>query len=107
MKKKKTYQDLLKSKHWSKTPPTYKEWRGSGGWWFVAFQIYPGEKGWDHAVLIDIVQVLSTWGSGKLLQGDGELSASGKLLTIKSLSSKKDTKNLLWQKVPHPKDNIS
>jgi hypothetical protein len=105
---------------WSKEPPTHKEWleaRNHGRWW-VKFLLCPEETEidedgetitWPEAWYTEIVQITSSYEDfGDLLDSkNARLHARGGSHTDRfDLDDKEKTKDMYWQPVAPPLDDI-
>lgn len=105
----------MSSPHWSTTPPTKEQWLEveSHGMWWVKFLMMPEEKEvdpedgkeytWPEIWYVDCVQILSAGLPG---DEDEHLVARGFILKEFRLDDKEATKELFWQPVKTPDDDI-
>lgn len=102
---------------WSDKPPTYKEWRDAKnhGCWWVKFilsrrytEIIDGESiTWPEAWYTEVVTIAAGYEGGKLLDPDAAtLHARGSILKSIDLSDSAQTKDMYWQPVVAPVDDI-
>ena len=98
---------------WSATPPTYKEWRdvnNHGFWWIkhILCAAIEDEDGtsWPETWFTEIVTIACSYEDGKLFEGNGKLHARGCVLDNFDLDDKVRTKDMYWQPVVRPLDDI-
>jgi len=114
-------------KPWSKTPPTYKEWRDAdnhGCWWvkFILSSEFAEEMPdgsiytWPEAWYTEVVTIsmscenldhISQAARGEMPDYSGiRLHAKGQLLRSLDLDDEEKCKDMYWQKVIAPLDDV-
>jgi hypothetical protein len=102
---------------WSKTPPTYEQWKDGNhhGMYWVKFLLFPTtyEKDGDHVITwsetwyVDVVLVTVEYEAGRLLNPKyARLYGKGFILGDFHLEDKEKTKNMYWQPIQAPYDDI-
>lgn len=97
---------------WSATPPTYKEWRDvkNHGFWWVKFilctHIKDEDDSWPEIWFTEIVTIVCSYEDGQFLKGNGKLHAKGLILESFDLDDEARTKDMYWQPVVRPLDDI-
>lgn len=101
---------------WSNKPPTYKEWidaKNHGCWWVKYLLVSAHTEEIDgktyyygEAWFTEIVTLTCSHEKGQLFGGDGKLHASGLLLREVDLDDVEGTKDMYWQQVVPPMDDV-
>lgn len=101
---------------WRKTPPTEQEWLDADnhGMWWVKFKLSDREEDvdedgnpcyWPEVWYTDCVNIMSEWAPGK--DGKDRLIAEGSIILKRFyLDDPEATKDLYWQPVKSPDDDI-